>query len=319
MTSTKDKHSLKVLAFLIACIIWGWIQLNEEEVTVRRVRVQYIKPSNLLETEELPESISVELRGSKGRIRQMKQTRLQMRLDIQDAHLGKNARTFQTNEILNLPEGVQVERFTPPVLDFELDTPALREIPVRANMVGIVNANYKIANITTSPDSVSIRGPAKSLNALEYISTKPINISNLDSTSNFSTQIALNNTTLSINQANIIDVVVDIREKNKVSVLSNLPTLSNRLNWQVKEATASIMLESGEDDVQFQQVTLLINVDDFITAIEKVAPIQTTDTLQLRFAEHPELFSLPVDFPYTIRSVEPSSFTIYQKEQSGTD
>ncbi len=319
MTSTKDKHSLKVLAILIACIIWGWIQLNEEEVTVRRVRVQYLKPSNLLEVEELPESISVEIKGSKGRIRQMKQTQLQMQLDIADAHLGKNARTFQANEFINLPEGVQIERFTPPVLDFELDTPAVREIPIRANIVGIANANYKVANITTNPDSVSIRGPAKSLHDLEYISTKPINISNLDSTSNFSTQIALNNTTFSINQANIVDVVIDIREKNKVSVLPNLPTLSNRLNWQIKETTASIMLESGEDDVQFQQVTLLINVDDFISAIEKIAPIEATDSLQLNFDEHPELFSLPVDFPYTIRSVEPNRFTIYQKEPSGTD
>ena len=39
MTSTKDKHSLKVLAFLIACIIWGWIQLNEEELNAIKYRL----------------------------------------------------------------------------------------------------------------------------------------------------------------------------------------------------------------------------------------------------------------------------------------
>ena len=60
---------LKILAVLIS-IIWGWIQLNEEESDVKRVSIDYLTPDNLIQSEELPKSISVELMGAKGRIRQ---------------------------------------------------------------------------------------------------------------------------------------------------------------------------------------------------------------------------------------------------------
>ena len=58
-TQRSETLPLKVLAVLISILIWGWIQLNEEESDVKIVTISYLTPENLIQSEELPKSISV--------------------------------------------------------------------------------------------------------------------------------------------------------------------------------------------------------------------------------------------------------------------
>ena len=311
-TSLQDTTGLKVLAILISLMIWGWIQLNEEESTVKRVKVHYTVPANLIESKELPQTISVELVGAKGRIRQLDKIQLNLDIDLSDGHLGRNSRTLQEHFITNRPEGIQVERFSPPILDIEFDTPTVREIPVRINLVGTPNEDFKVGSVQSNPKTISIRGPEQYLNELEYISTKAININGIDESQSFSTQISLMNRTLSIQQANLLDVFVEIKDKNQVSVVPNLKTISNRLDWEIIPNTVSVLVESEDDSSTVQATELLVNVDIFIQALEKVDSLTdlSQKELQLSFEEHPELFTLLTKTPYTIRNIEPNTVVL---------
>ena len=308
----QDTTGLKVLAILISFMIWGWIQLNEEETTVKRVNVQYTVPTNLIESEELPQTISVEMVGSKGRIRQLDSMQLNMELDISDGRLGLNSRTLQEHDITNRPEGIRVERFSPPILDIEFDTPTVREIPVRINLVGAPNEQFKVGSVQSIPKTISIRGPEQYLNELEYISTKTININDIDESQSFSTQISLMNRTLSIQQANLLEVFVEIKDKNQVTVIPNLKTISNRLDWEIIPSTISVLVESEEDGSTVQATELLVNVDTFIQAIENVESLKESSKreLQLSFDEYPELFTILTKNPYTLRNIEPNTLVL---------
>ena len=90
----------------------GLIQLNEEESDVKIVSISYLHPEELIQSEELPKTISVELLGAKGRIKQIKEKRLNMTLDLRDVHVGENQRTLQPNSLTDLPHGIQVTRFS---------------------------------------------------------------------------------------------------------------------------------------------------------------------------------------------------------------
>lgn len=67
---------------------------------------------------------------------------------------------------------------------------------------------------------------------------------------------------LSINQANLVDVSVELKERSTVSVLENLQVVSNHFDWEVKPSTISILVESEEDISMHEQ--LLINVDSLL-------------------------------------------------------
>ncbi len=311
MTVHNDTLKIKILATLIAVLIWGWIQLNEETTDVKRATIAYNKPSDLIETETLPASASVEIKGSKGRIRQMSNTPLQIIVDISDAHLGKNSRTLQSDNIQGLPEGVTVERLTPPVLDFELATPSIREIPIKPNIVGIPNSDYKISSIESTPNSVSIKGPELLLNELEYISTKPINVQNITESEKFTTQIVLNSSVLSINQANLVEVFIEVTDKYQYKVIEGVETASNRLDWEVFPKQVSVLAGSLEDNSQLEKTQLLLNVDTLITVLEDSTQVPfQDDEYTVRFEEHPELFMLMTSVQHTIRNIEPNEFKL---------
>ena len=120
------------------------------------------------------------------------------------------------------------------------------------------------------------------------------------------------NRTLKIQQANLLEVFVEIKDKNQVTVIPNLKTISNRLDWEIIPSTISVLVESEEDGSTVQATELLVNVDTFIQAIENVEPLKKSSKreLQLSFEEHPELFTLLTKNPYTLRNIEPNTLVL---------
>ena len=51
-TQRSETLPLKILAVLISILIWGWIQLNEEESDVKIVSISYLTPEELIQSEE---------------------------------------------------------------------------------------------------------------------------------------------------------------------------------------------------------------------------------------------------------------------------
>lgn len=306
-TQRSETLPLKILAVLISILIWGWIQLNEEESDVRRVTISYLTPDELIQSEELPKSISVELVGAKGRIRQIKESRLNMTLDLRDVHLGQNQRTLQPSTLTDLPDGIQVTRFSPPILDLSFDNPSIREIPIRANILGTPNNKFKISSIQVNPKSLSVKGPERYLGELEYISTKAINIADLSENKLYSSQVSLPSSILSLNQENLIEVSIELKEKSTVSLLESLQVVSNHFDWEIEPSTISILVESEEDVSMHEQ--LLVNVDSLLKDL-KVEDQGLTQRITISFSDHPDLFTLPTEELYTIKNLDPTTLTL---------
>ena len=230
-----------------------------------------------------------------------------MTLDLSDVHLGQNQRPLQESALKNLPDGISVARFSPPILELQFDNPSIREIPIRPNILGTPNNKFKISSIQTNPKSLPVRGPERYLGELEYLSTKAINIGNLEESKTFSSQISLPSSILSINQANVIDVTVELKERNTVSVLENLQVVSNHFDWEVKPSSISILVESEEDVSMHEQ--LLINVDSLLEELSQEEQLNT-QSITLSFTDHPDLFSLPTEAQYTIKNLDPNMLSI---------
>ena len=123
----------------------------------------------------------------------------------------------------------------------------------------------------------------------------------------YSTQISLPSSILSINQANLIDVNIELKEKSTVSVLENLQVVSNHFDWEITPPTISILVESEEDISMHEQ--LLVNVDSLLEGLNS-GEQTNKQSITINFNDYPDLFTLPTEDQYTIRNLDPTTITL---------
>ena len=123
----------------------------------------------------------------------------------------------------------------------------------------------------------------------------------------YSTQISLPSSILSINQANLIDVNIELKEKSTVSVLENLQVVSNHFDWEITPPTISILVESEEDISMHEQ--LLVNVDSLLEGFNS-GEQTNKQSITINFNDYPDLFTLPTEDQYTIRNLDPTVITL---------
>ncbi len=301
--------AIRILAVLLSVIIWTWIQLNETTSSIQRVSLAFDRPEKLLEVEDLPKTISVELSGAKGRLRQLEKIPLLLPVDLSEGHEGENSIALDIQSILGLPDGIQVERLTPPILDITLAKPFIIEIPIRANLVGSINEDYKVSRVTITPPTISVRGAEASLNQIQDIPTRILNIGDINTNTSFKTQVVLPKSTLTIQQENVIDVKVELAPKNMQSVISGVLINLNSLEWNISPNEVSMLLSLPSDSsITSEQIQLQVDVNSFL----KITDSEPVGEIELDYSKHPELFSIQGlgDLQATIKNIDPSVLTL---------
>jgi len=81
-----------------------------------------------------------------------------------------------SSDYFNVPRGVTIARTTPPVIHLRLEPVAKRTLPVTVRISGKPAADYRVAQTTASPASVSVQGPAEEVRRLTSIETVPVDI-----------------------------------------------------------------------------------------------------------------------------------------------
>ena len=296
--------AIRILAVLLSILIWTWIQLNETTSSIQRVSLAFDRPEILIEVEELPKTVSVELSGAKGRLRQIEKIRLLLPVDLTDEQEGDISVTLDPQSILGLPDGIQVERLTPPILNFTLAKPFVREIPIRANLVGTTDEEYRVANVTITPPTLPVKGAESTLNQIQDIPTRILNIGGLNSNRTFSTQVVLPKSTLSLEQENLVTISIEMTPKNMDSVVSDVEVKLNSLDWNITPNKVSLLLNMPSDSsITADQIQLQIDINKFLKSYNP----ETTKEVELIYSENTDLFSVNGlgQIKATIKNIEP--------------
>ena len=94
-----------------------------------------------------------------------------VRVDLNDASM-----------VPELPRRLKVVRITPGRLDAKLEKLAKRRLPVKPTLAGAPGVGYRVAESTPVPDHVEVTGPAKTVDGMKEVSTRPIDLDGLTST-----------------------------------------------------------------------------------------------------------------------------------------
>lgn len=169
---------LFLVALAVAFALWYAVAgQRRERISERQVVVPLTLanvPSNLIITNDVPESVSVRLRGAlthalgndKG---------LEVVLDLSDARPGTRTYPIKESQI-RLPQGVSVVSIDPPEITLTMETTQTTMVPVKPAIEGKPAPGYVVTSVRTVPPALSVQGPATLVEKLEEVATTPVRI-----------------------------------------------------------------------------------------------------------------------------------------------
>jgi YbbR domain-containing protein len=178
----RHNTGLKLVSLGLACFLW--YSINELERDAERqvempVAIRKV-PQGLIVTDLSPaKGVTVTLRGPRTILDSVDEGKTRLVVDLSSAKEGKvsvdlNRATLNPE----LPRRLKAVRMSPVRLDARLEPLAKRRMKVTAALIGDPAPGYE-ATPTVTPDHVEVTGPASTVNALDDVGTRRIDIGGL--------------------------------------------------------------------------------------------------------------------------------------------
>ena len=177
----RPRYPMQFLVALIAAFLL-WYALaaqRSENISVRGVKARLTLvniPRDLVLTSSVPDTVSLQLRGPLTRTLDSNNPP-EVLLDLSDARPGLSS--FPINEIdIPLPAEVEVVpgSVDPPAITLELERQESRLVPIRPVIEGVPAPGFVLGEVRAVPTHYTVQGPESRLQALEFVSTRPISV-----------------------------------------------------------------------------------------------------------------------------------------------
>jgi YbbR domain-containing protein len=167
----------KLLSLAAAVLIWISVASEPELATLQSVPVEYKGvPENLEISSDVRESVTLEMQGPAGRLRDMAGARPAVVLDFSSVHQ-PGERTFDLDaRNVTLPRGIQFVRVIPAQLKYTFESRALREVPVEVHL-SPPHPGYVVVSDEAIPPKLAVIGPASAIGRTPSVTTDPVDIS----------------------------------------------------------------------------------------------------------------------------------------------
>lgn len=178
----------KVLSLVIAFLLW-WVVASEPELSVFvTVPLTYKNLPDELEISAEPvNSISLELRGPSGELRNLGDTgTLRPAIIVDMAGVRSGERTFPIGDgNVRLARGVRLIRAIPSEARFEFERRATRNVKVVPRFSGEGANGYSVERFSVEPARLQVVGPTSRVERITSVVTDPLNVASADGTSRF--------------------------------------------------------------------------------------------------------------------------------------
>lgn len=168
----------KLLALLIAAILWVVVNQEPDVTTIASARVEFKNiPPGFDITSGVPERIQLRVHGPSGHITPSRLRDLAVVIDCSGV-TRSGVYTFNLNgRHASLPEDVSVDSTMPSQIQLAFEREITREVPVAPRYAHPPRTGYRVMEFQITPPAVTVRGPESNVNALESVETDPIDLS----------------------------------------------------------------------------------------------------------------------------------------------
>jgi YbbR domain-containing protein len=114
------------------------------------------------------------LTGSRNKLDDLTSLDLVATVDISDQRAGERVLRLADKAQITLPQGIKVDGFQPSAIPIRLEEIVDRQVPVEPKLEGKPDDGFEVYSFYPNKGSVSVRGPASRVNALQKIATESI-------------------------------------------------------------------------------------------------------------------------------------------------
>jgi YbbR domain-containing protein len=173
-----EDWSLKLLSLAITLVLWLVVTGQNEPVTTHvNVQLNFVRPQSLEISNDPPKSVDVTLTGSRSKLDNLSALDLVATIDITDQRAGERMLRLSDKAQIPLPQGVKIEGFLPGTIPIRLEPIVEKELLTEPRIEGQTANGYEVYAVTPNQGTVTVRGPASHVNALDKAPTETIFLS----------------------------------------------------------------------------------------------------------------------------------------------
>lgn len=274
-------HNLgaKVLALLVAILVWFNASGQEEVVSVRSASLVVDGIADTLAlASRVPASASVRISATRRQMVALGFQRLVVEADLAGFGPGRQRVPLTGGDVRGIggldPNRVQV--ITPPVLDVELEPVASRRLQVSLSTTGALPANLMLLDggVVIDPAWVTVRGPESRVDRVQHVATAPVELSRVRESGSREVDLQCQNGLVCDPDRVVVTVRVSPRGER---VLPNVPPTvlldSDDVEADVEPATVSLTLQGPTavlDTLSSGDVSVLLTVTGGAPALHRL-------------------------------------------------
>ena len=257
-----EDWSLKLLSLAITIVLWLIVTSQNEPVTTHvNVQLNFVRPQSLEISNDPPKSVDVTLTGSRGKLDGLSALDLVATVDITDQRAGERMLRLSDRARIPLPHGIKIDGFLPGAIPIRLEPIVEKEVRTEPRLEGEAANGFEVYEVTPSLPTVTVRGPAGHVNALEKAPTETIWLAG-QKESFTARNVSID---LSDPKVDLLDPAVDVRvvigERRAERSFSDVPVVSPS-GITTLPRTASVNLVGPSkllDQLKKEQIKIVLN------------------------------------------------------------
>jgi len=201
-------------------LLWPYVSIQEADVFIP-VDSENI-PEGMIITNGPFTGIEVHVRGPKSIIRTLSDLKIQYTIDLSAINIGVNIIPIHQARI-PLPKGVSILKINPNSITVKVENEIKKKLPVNISLTGKPAKGFMVVRAEAKPMSVTLRGSEDTLDRMDKVSTKPINIKGLSGSFKREVTLDLVENLKLVDSSKIILATVIIKEQLTTITFDNIP------------------------------------------------------------------------------------------------
>jgi hypothetical protein len=178
----KEIFKMSIAAIVSLFFITGmWFSFSKglDTLITLEIPAEYTKRDPRFEIVDASvHTVRLDLVGSGTLIKSIQPEKVQVKLDLGNAVVGRNVFSI-TQENITLPPGIFLRKIVPSVIEVTLDETIKKEIPVQIDWVGELPEGLILLEISFNPEKIEVTGGKRILENLSTIYTEKVHLENM--------------------------------------------------------------------------------------------------------------------------------------------
>jgi len=183
-----QNFTFKLVSLLLAIGLWLAVARDPIAEVEVRVPIEFNLPDNIVIDSGTFTQAQVRVRGPERLIHRLEPGDVHAEVDLGSVQPGE--RTFDlTARHVHVPQDMEVVQIIPGQFHLSFDTRETHTVPVHPRVTGNFANGMRVGQVTPDPPTVTVTGPRRRVEALEAVSTDPVDASGTMTSASFLTQV----------------------------------------------------------------------------------------------------------------------------------